>query len=160
MLGVPLLALNAALYGGPLADRLQRRPAGGVGLPLAEGPVRYDHCERQGLVWYSPPVFLALLGARRFFRQHQAEALTCLGIVLTHLAFYCRLSLWNGDWAWGPRYLLIMLPFAVLPIAAVLERARHSRLVAFCAVGMVVAGVAVQLLGVLVNPFWDRGRDL
>jgi hypothetical protein len=158
VLGVPLLALNAALYGGPLATGYSAGRLAGLAYPWLKGLYGMTIASGKGLVWYSPPLFLALLGARRFFRQHQAEALTCLGIVLTHLAFYCRLSLWNGDWAWGPRYLLIMLPFAVLPIAAVLERARHSRLVAVCAVGMVVAGVAVQLLGVLVNPFWDRGR--
>ncbi|MGN6672894.1 MAG: ArnT family glycosyltransferase [Thermomicrobiales bacterium] len=156
--GVPLLVLNAVLYGGPLTTGYSTGRLQGLSYPWLKGLYGMTISSGKGIVWYAPPLFLALLGARQFYHQHRAEALTCLGIVLAHLAFYCRLSLWNGDWAWGPRYLLIMLPFAMLPAAALLERAGQRRVLAGLAAGIIVAGVVVQLLGVLVNPFWDRSR--
>ena len=156
--GVPLLELNAVLYGGPLTTGYSTGRLEGLAYPWLKGLYGMTISSGKGIVWYAPPLFLALLGARRFYRQHRAEALTCLGIVLAHLAFYCRLTLWNGDWSWGPRYLLIMLPFAMLPAAALLERAVQRRVLAGLAAGIVVAGVVAQLLGVLVNPFWDRSR--
>jgi hypothetical protein len=108
----------------------------------------------KGLLLYSPPVLLALAGWRVFFRRWWADALLCLGIVAAHFAFYSRLSAWHGDGSWGPRYLMVMLPFAVVPLVVVLDglRARPIRLAAVTAI--VGAGVVIQLLGLLVNFDW------
>ena len=109
-------------------------------------------------MWYSPPLVLGLLAAWPFFRRHRAEALTCLGITLAHLAFYSRLTLWNGDWAWGPRYLLVILPFMFLPALAFLDAVRGWHWRTALATVVIVVGVGVQLLGVLVNPAWPRAQ--
>jgi hypothetical protein len=90
----------------------------------------------------------------RFWRAHWREALLCVAMVALHVLFYARLLFWHGDGAWGPRYLIIALPFALLPGLALLEGARsHPRRLAAIR-ALVVAGVAVQLLGVLVNFNW------
>jgi hypothetical protein len=133
-------------YGGSLASNFSGDPLMGLyGLTLSTG---------KGLVWYAPPVILAVAGWRRFARRCRPEALTALAIVLVHLAFYSGIRFWHGDGAWGPRYLIIALPFALLPGLALLEGARsHPRRLAAIR-ALVVAGVAVQLLGVLVNFNW------
>lgn len=155
---VPLLLINSALYGGPLHTGYSAGRLTGLALPFMTGLVGMTVSSGKGFIWYSPPIVLALLGARSFYRQHRAEALTCLGIILTHLAFYARLTLWNGDWAWGPRYLLLILPFALLPAAAFLAQARGRPLWRATVSLVAVIGVAVQLLGTLVNFGWDRTR--
>ncbi|HEY8601428.1 MAG TPA: phospholipid carrier-dependent glycosyltransferase [Thermomicrobiales bacterium] len=155
---VPLLLINAAIYGGPFQTGYSAGRLSGLALPFMTGFTGMTISSGKGFIWYSPPVLLALLGARAFYRRHRAEALTCLGIILIHLAFYARLSLWNGDWAWGPRYLLLILPFALLPAAAFLARARGRPLWRATVVAIAVVGVAVQLLGTLVNFGWDRTR--
>ena len=155
---VPLLLINAAIYGGPFQTGYSAGRLRGLALPFMTGLTGMTISSGKGFLWYSPPVILAIFGARAFFRRHRAEALTCLGIILIHLAFYARLSLWNGDWAWGPRYLLLILPFALLPAAAFLARARGRPLWRATVVAVALVGVAVQLLGTLVNFGWDRTR--
>lgn len=155
---VPLLLINAAIYGGPFMTGYSAGRLSGLALPFMTGFTGMTISSGKGFLWYSPPVILALLGARAFFRRHRAEALTCLGIILIHLAFYARLSLWNGDWAWGPRYLLLILPFALLPAAAFLAQARGRPRWQATIVTIAIVGVAVQLLGTLVNFGWDRTR--
>lgn len=155
---LPLLWVNAAIYGGPLTTGYSAGRLDGLAYPWLTGLYGMVLSSGKGFFWYSPPVVLALLGARAFYRRHRAEALACLGIVAIHLAFYCRLSLWNGDWAWGLRYLLIMLPFTLLPAAAFLAEVR-GRWPRRGVVALVVAlGIGVQLLGVLVNFVGDRAR--
>ncbi len=144
---------NTALYGGPLTigygsqDDLFVIPfgTGFLGLTLGLG---------KGLLWYSPPVLLALAGWWPFLRRCRAEALVCLGVVAAHYAFYSRILAWHGDGSWGPRYLLIALPFAVLPAIGVLDGLRaHAVRRALVAI-VVTLALAVQLLGVLVNFDW------
>jgi hypothetical protein len=98
---------------------------------------------------------LAVIGARRFYRQHRAEALACLGVVVSHYAFYCGHFEWAGGGAWGPRYLMIALPFALLPLLSYLEMLRERRVWVALGSVVVVAGIVVQLLPVLVNFDFD-----
>ena len=97
-----------------------------------------------------------MIGARRFYREHRAEALACLGVVVSHYAFYCGHFEWAGGGAWGPRYLMIALPFALLPILAFFPLLREVRWLTVVMVVVVAAGIYVQLLPVLVNFDFDK----
>jgi hypothetical protein len=155
---LPLLIGNAIMYGGPLRTGYSAGRLEGLAYPFFTGLYGLLLSPGKGVAWYSPPLLLALLAAWPFFRRHRAEALACLGITLAHLAFYSRLTLWNGDWAWGPRYLLVILPFMYLPTLAFLEAVRGWHWRAALATVVIVVGVGVQLLGVLVNPVWPRAQ--
>ncbi|HET8626360.1 MAG TPA: hypothetical protein VFL91_03020 [Thermomicrobiales bacterium] len=105
---------------------------------------------------FSPVVLLALPCWALFARRHRGLALVAGGLVLTHLAFYARVPYWHGDVAWGPRYLDFALPLLVLPLAAGFawlgrQSRGRRRVLGGVAALVVVAAVAVQLLGVLVN---------
>ena len=155
---LPFALYNARLYGSPLrtgyvaVGDLFTTPflTGLTGLTISSG---------KGIIWYSPPLLLALLGWWPFLRRHRAEALACLGISLAHLAFYSRIVFWHGDGSWGPRYLTIALPFLLLPMLGLLDlrRLRTLRLTAITA--LVTLGFGVQLLGVLVNFDWYLQRS-
>jgi len=150
---IPEGRYNTALYGGPLTigygsqDDLFVIPfeTGFVGLTIGLG---------KGLLWYSPPVLLALAGWWPFLRRCRAEALVCLGVVAAHYAFYSRILAWHGDGSWGPRYLLIALPFAVLPAIGILDGLRAHAIRRALVALVVTLALAVQLLGVLVNFDW------
>lgn len=70
-------------------------------------------------LWLTSPILLgALLGWRRFRSRVPAAAWFCLAIVMTRLVFVAARSDWWGGWAIGPRFLVPVIPFALLPIAA------------------------------------------
>jgi hypothetical protein len=89
----------------------------GVGLvALLVGPGR-------SVLLYSPALLLALPGARQLVRRVPAAAWCALAIVVTRLVIVGLRSDWWGGWAIGPRYLVPVIPFALLPLASVLDRA-------------------------------------
>ena len=151
LVAAPYAAFNAAAYGAPWRTGYGAEIYDTFTTPFLTGLYGLTLSSGKGLLWYSPPVLLALLGWWPFLRRHRAEALACLGVVLVHLAFYSGFSGWHGGGSWGPRFLAIALPFAILPALATLERARTSRPRRALVAAVVALGVAVQLLGVLVN---------
>ena len=105
----------------------------------------------KGLVWYSPALVFAWLGRARFRERHPAEWKLCLGTFALHLLFYAGMQNWDGDWSWGPRYLLPCLPLLMLgalPLCA--EPPTGWRRMALGAFG--AFAMFVQVLGVAVNP--------
>jgi Dolichyl-phosphate-mannose-protein mannosyltransferase len=155
---LPFAVYNARVYGNPFSTGyvavgdLFTTPflTGLYGLTLSSG---------KGIVWYSPPIVLAVVGWWAFWRRHGAEALACLGIGLVHLAFYSRVAFWHGDGSWGPRYLTIALPFLMLPALGLLGATGWRRLRLVAVTVLVTLGIGVQLLGVLVNFDWYLQRS-
>jgi hypothetical protein len=78
----------------------------------------------KGILWYAPPIVLGMLGLPAFLRQHPREAILCVGILVGYILIHCSYTYWEGGWAWGPRLILPMLPFALLPAVTVLSRPR------------------------------------
>jgi len=152
---VPLGLYNLELFGNPLRTGYGGQNAADLFVvPFATGLYGLTVSSGKGLLWYSPPIILAIVGWWPFWRRCRAEALVCLGLVVAHFAFYGRIFAWHGDGSWGPRYLMVMLPFAILPLVGMLE-GLHVRPIRLTLVSAVVTtGVVVQLLGVLVNFDW------
>jgi hypothetical protein len=110
------------LFGNPLVGLL--------GLTLSPG---------KGLLWYSPPVLLGLLGLRGLFRQHRAAALTIVGVAAPHTAVYACFTFFGGDWCWGPRYMLV-------PAVVLMAAAPWCALPSYARRGVIALGLVVQLL--------------
>lgn len=83
----------------------------------------------RGLFYYSPLLLLAIPGFVLWYRsgEHRIEFWVTLSSVLAMFLFNSSSIMWWGGFAVGPRYLLPMLPFLVLPLAFVL-RAWSARL--------------------------------
>jgi hypothetical protein len=103
---------------------------------------------------YSPLAFLALLSVNKFFRRNKAEALLFLSIVIVYTLLHARWCLWAGDWAWGPRFLLVIIPFLILPCGVVLEewggRSRHARI---ALTALIAFSIWIQVLGCAIHPY-------
>jgi hypothetical protein len=108
---------------------------------------------------YSPVLLFAFAGA--WILRKREEKWLVYGIALTFIfssAAYGALRLgayWNGGWGWGPRYMLPVVPLAMLLILPVIDRLqvapRWQRAV-FAAVMFV--SVAIQFVGIAV-PYTD-----
>jgi hypothetical protein len=84
-----------------------------------------------------------------FFQRHRAEASCMLGVVASYLLFYGKYDFWHGQWCFGPRYLLVTVPFLMLPLSSWWDTASRPWRAAAIALGGV--GAFVQLLHVAVN---------
>jgi hypothetical protein len=103
---------------------------------------------------YSPPLILGLIGFRAFARRYREEALLIAGIAFSYLLLYSIPVDWDGGWSWGPRYLLALVPFLMLPVGYMLTSRRRVAV----AIILGVLGAGIQLLGITINysyVYWD-----
>jgi len=103
----------------------------------------------KGLFIFAPALLVGLAGWPRFWRQHGHLALLLLGLTLANWLFYGAWFRWTGGVAWGPRFLVPVIPFLLLPLAQVL--ARPSRLVMAMLVAAILAGTGMNLTGALAE---------
>ncbi len=95
------------------------------------------------------PLFVALpFAALPFARRFRAEAVLVGGLTLTLLAQSALWWIWGGGWGWGPRFLVPLMPFLVLPLGVLLERRAWRWVIGAL---LLPLSVAVNLLGILVD---------
>ena len=102
---------------------------------------------------YSPPLVFVCWAASRFFKRRRAEAIAFLSFAVFIVLFFCIMDMpmYFADEVWGTRYYLVLVPFLVIILGALIEGLQGSGLfmrVAFYT--SVALGFLVQLPGALV----------
>lgn len=111
----------------------------------------------KGLFFYAPPLLLGACGIRAALRRYPAESLLLIAIIAVVTLLNARFRAWHGDYCWGPRYLVPVMPLILLlslpwlPTALSSEPWRRLRQTALATV--LTAGLLVQILGCLF--YWD-----
>jgi hypothetical protein len=123
--------------------------------PFLQGFYGSTFSPGKGLFWYNPILLAALLAWPAFYRRdggrQRVEALLVVAVVLCNIVFYAPWYLWWAGHGWGPRFLVTLLPFAILPLASAFEAAARRRLVAVALALLLAVSFAVQLVGVAVD---------
>ncbi len=123
LLAPPLLALavlawvNQVKFGAPwVTGYHQWRPetVAPTGR-LADGLWGFLFSPRFSIFAHFPLLLLALFGAREFWRRHRLEAIVLLAVFVPFLLFISKLPVWAGEFSYGPRYLLFVLPVLSAP---------------------------------------------
>ncbi|MFT5366746.1 MAG: hypothetical protein ACI8V2_001695 [Candidatus Latescibacterota bacterium] len=101
----------------------------------------------RGLVFFLPVVCLFPFAYRHFKVSHPKEAKLFLRIIIIHLILFTFMIDWHAGSSWGPRYLLPIIPYLILPLGSLIESADKKRVLAFG-----IAGMITQFPGALINP--------
>lgn len=145
---------------GEIVAGLGQIPVGLFGLLLSPG---------KGIFWYCPLLLALPFAWARFHARSPVLSWLGGGVIALTLAIFTPLWWWHGDWAWGPRYLLVALPFLALPLAALIDDgAALGRVVAGRVRGrhlmtcLLIAALAVNGLGLAVSffPYIQALEDL
>ena len=110
-----------------------------------------------GLVVFMPAVLLALPGWALLWRRGlRGHAAVSLAVATIYLLFISALNFWRGGWQFGPRYITVMLPFVVPPIAATLAWLDARPWLRAAAWATTAASVAIHALGVATFPHYPE----
>ena len=122
----------------------------------------------KGLIFYFPVVILLPLALKYMYRENRWLFFLIIYIVLVHWLYFGTLDdtesrFWSGAIAWGPRYLIPVLPFITLAFGTLLARFKQSRLLLKVSVlAVCTTGFVVNIPGILVWSeygtiyAWDR----
>jgi hypothetical protein len=105
--------------------------------------------ERRGLLGFAPIVGLTLpglvaLGLRRRWSTLIVSSLTIAAVFLVNLSY----PEWTGGWSTGPRLLLPLLPFAMLPIAGLLAVGGRPSTILTLVLALVGAVIILQFVAI------------
>lgn len=144
--------LNYARFGSVAEMGYGDEPATGFTTPLLEGVGYLLLSPGKGLLFFAPPVVAGAVGLIWLGRRHPLEAAAAASIFLAELLYFGRWWAWHGDWSWGPRYLVVTVPFLMLGWGAV-GTAWSLMPVALRGINalLVAAGFGIAVLGVVVD---------
>ena len=111
-----------------------------------------------GIVWYAPFVVWIPFGVRYWWQHNRPVLVASLALCLSHLLLYAAWSAWDGGGVWGPRFLVPIIPAALLIAAGVWHQ--PHRLLRYAAGGTIVIGVVITTLGSVVNFSIDSNLPL
>jgi hypothetical protein len=155
------LAYNHVRFGNPFYSGKQNTEQAHHppiwGNPLV-GLAGYLLSPGKSVILYSPTVLLGLLGLRGLWRKHPRVGLAIVVVVLTHVLLMSSMTFWGGDWAWGPRYLVLVV--ALLSVAAPFLEVTQLR--SSIRRALIATAIVVQLLALSVDHlrfFSEEGLD-
>lgn len=150
IVGVGLLWFNAIRFGNPLDFGYSE----GFDGNLLVGLQGFLFSPDRSLFLFAPPLLLLFFSIVPFVRRHSRVGRTILVVSGVSLILYSAWAVFWGGPVWGPRYLLPILPLLFILLLPALERAAGttpSRLFQGVLGIVTIAGVAIQLSGVLWN---------
>jgi len=103
----------------------------------------------KSLLLFVPVALLAPWGwARWLIAGRRKEALLFIASFVCWLLFHAGWWTWHGGWSFGPRFMIPMLPFLILPLGSVWQQGKRARLALLV---LALLGFWVQVAGVLVD---------
>lgn len=117
------MAINAWVrFGDPLDNGYPLLP---YSTPIYEGVYGLLLSSGKGMLWYAPVCIVVLFATRRSFLANRRYSLTVGAILLGHASVYARFDIWTGENAYGPRYMIPLLPIVVAMLAPVIDSGRQ-----------------------------------
>ncbi len=146
------LTLNVYRFGSLSEFGYGDEPKVGFTTPLHLGVQYLLASTGKGLFFFAPPVVAGLMLLPALGRRYPREAVAAGLVFAAELLYFGRWWAWHGDWAWGARYMYVTVPFALMGLVPLFSQWRSWRLlVRAAASATIVAGVAVSMLGVLID---------
>jgi hypothetical protein len=144
-----LLFVNAWRYHDPLNFGYQIGAATKQSSSVLDGLSGQLFSAGKSLFLYAPIAIVVVLGIVRSFRGFPYEMALLGAIVAANLLFFARVQFWAGDWAWGPRYVQIVLPCIAAMAAPLMDLRIWRRVLA----GLTVLGFAFSALPAVLVRF-------
>jgi len=106
-----------------------------------------------GLFIFAPILLTVFFSFPDFFRKNKSECLLFLGFIFLTLLYHADLQDWHGLVSWGSRYLLLLMPFLLIPLGVSLEK-RSKKFMLLIASAFGSIGAFFNLAYVIQDVHW------
>ncbi len=96
---------------------------------------------------YNPLLIVGCLALPAFIKTKSKMAWLFGWIVGVHLVLFSFWHSWYGGSGWGPRLMLVALPYLILPVGFLLQRAKGKAGI----IAVMIVGICIQVPSVTVN---------
>jgi len=150
-----IMIYNYLRFGGPLETGYEKISGrfllGFFGILFSPG---------KSLFLFNPLTLFGCLAFMFFLREQRKTALLFGWLVVSHLVLFSFWHSWQGGMSWGPRLMLVVLPYLILPIGFLLRE--HKQAVKIPVLLALVVGILIQLPSVTVNVaryYYEMSRE-
>jgi len=106
-----------------------------------------------GLFIFAPILLTVFFSFPDFFRKNKSECLLLSSFLVLNVIYHADMTSWHGLVAWGPRYLLMVVPFLLIPLGASLEK-RNKKFMLLLILTLGALGVLFNLAYVVQDIHW------
>jgi 4-amino-4-deoxy-L-arabinose transferase-like glycosyltransferase len=125
----------------------------GFSTPLHVGLYGLLFSSGKSFFLYSPITILLFFGLKDFFKSFKNLAILVFTIVILTVLIYSKWFVWGGDFSWGPRFLVPLVPLAMLPASFAVKRISESarRIPKYALLLLFTLSLFVQTLAISVH---------
>ena len=106
-----------------------------------------------GLFIYSPILISCFVGFFDFYKRNKFDCLLFFSFVSFFIVYWSAGSYWHGFNGWGPRYLIPIIPFLILPLGASIEK-RTNIFFKMSVIILGITGAIINLIYLLQDVSW------
>jgi len=107
-----------------------------------------------GLLIFAPILLTIFFSFPDFFRKSKSDCILLLSFFALNILYHIALtSAWHGLVSWGPRYLILMIPFLLLPLGASMEK-RNKHLMFLIIIILGIIGAFFNLIYSIQDISW------
>jgi hypothetical protein len=107
----------------------------------------------KGYFYYTPVAVLAFFQPKSFMKKHFPFFIFTLLLIVSYILLLSNYIWWHGDWAWGPRYIFLITPFMIIPIAELFSSHSWKKIgvIKVCTIILIITSLLIQLAAVSVD---------
>lgn len=106
-----------------------------------------------GLFVFNPILLTTFFAYVDFFKYHKKETILFLSIIVLFLLYYANIQYWHGLVGWSARYLIMMVPFLLLPLGQSLE-IRNNTLLKIMVIILILVGAFFNVVYLIQDVGW------
>ena len=100
---------------------------------------------------YAPLLIVSILLFKKFYREHQKEAIYMVALTVLWFLLHAKLRSWYGAAGWGPRHFITILPILFLPFATNLEYLFQKKSLKISTIFLGSFGFILSLCSIISN---------
>ena len=127
LLGI-ILVVNNYKFGSPFDTGYQQWEPEKIlfSSNILEGILGYLFGIQRSIFIHYPVLIFSILGIRKFYKKYPFDLILAFFVFIVFLIINSSFANWTGEWCYGPRYLLFILPILSLPFVETLNLLRDN----------------------------------